>query len=191
MDRGGGSMKGKEEKTLRSRYTHFVLLILVLVLSMYLFSNIQSFSFWVQYRNTFTQFEELSHFYSDVKSMNFSIKNFIYSHDQKEYSLYKQHLKAARASLNTLMGAVNFELRFRYGLLNNMLKTYEESVAEAISINFDLDYQTLYDHLDRLAYLVDETYSQYALLATNEMNHIKERMLHRWQSQLILTYPSS
>jgi sensor histidine kinase YesM len=179
MDNPGGRMTKREDRTLRSRFARFVFIIFILIFSIALFSNIQSLNFWQQYRRTFTQFDELSRFYAEVKLMNFSMKNYIYSHNPTDLESFQNHYDGASASLDHLMEYEDDELQFRYGLLRNMIQTYKE--------NEELYSQSSYDSLDRLAMLIDETYPQYALLVTNEMNLEKEQMLESWKSQLLIT----
>ncbi|MBF9017294.1 MULTISPECIES: histidine kinase [unclassified Oceanispirochaeta] len=179
MDNPEGLMKKREDRSLRSRFTRFVLIIFILIFIIALYSNLQSFKFWQEYRRTFTQFDELSHFYAEVKLMNYSMKNYIYSHDPLDVEVFQNHYDAASISLDKLMDYEDEELQFRYGLLRNMIQTYKE--------NEELYSQSSYDSQDRLAMLIDETYPQYALLVTNEMNLEKERMLESWKSQLLIT----
>lgn len=172
-------MKNKEDRTLRSRFLQFVLILYFFIFSIALFSNLQSFSFWKQYKATFTQFDELSNFYAEVKLMNFRMKNFIYNQDPEDNEAYKMHLSEAMDSLKHLMKYGNDELHFRYGLLQNMVQTYRDNENDYSNIS--------YEKLDRIAYLIDETYPEYAQLVTNNMNLNKEKMLASWKNQLFIT----
>lgn len=182
---GRGEMK--KTRSLRFLFNRFVSVSLLLILGLSAISNLQTYSFWRQYKRTFTLFDDLSRFYEETDKMNFRMKSFIYTRDPVEFRASETHLSRAFSALERLKSYKDEELRFRFSLLMNMIATYREKREVLFLTGAEPDAQKAYDSLDRLAWLIEETYPQYARIVTREMNREKERMLALWQKQLYFT----
>ncbi len=180
-------MQLKPGGTIKARFIRFITLIFILLFSVVLFSNLQSYDTWRRYKKTFTLYDNLSRYYDQVEIMNVHLKNFIYTENREEWDASLEYYGKAGETIRELKALGRGDLSFRFGLLGNMLETYHEKMQLLLEQYPAYNAQKEYDSFDRLRFLIDETYPAYAKLITSEMNREKDLILKSWKTRMSLT----
>lgn len=175
----------KEKNSIRYRFTRFASLYFALLIVTILMSNGISYFTLGSYNRTLLRSDQLSTYYGHVELMNLGLTNYIFSKEDAEFSEYRKHLAFAHDAVDRIGRLGHPELVFRCTLLQNMLLTYEEEVEKMLK--GDESDQQYYDRFQRLAYLIADTYPEYAKRITAVMLSEKEQVLFYWRIQIVLS----
>ncbi len=176
-----------EPASLKSRITRFFIFLLVLLLGITGYSQYFSYQTLSRYEKTFTGYDQLLSFYENVELMNVGMTNYIYTNNDAELLNYKTFREAAIGNLENLGERANEELLFRFSLLHNMLKTYDEHVEAFIAEGNQRLNQKAYDSFVRLRELIQDTYPAYNRMLTSEMKSTSSLLVKNWHNQLVFT----
>ncbi|WP_312641203.1 histidine kinase [Hydrogenoanaerobacterium sp.] len=159
----------------------FVFVSAVVIVSNY--SNLKTLSAYADFSK---QYSILSSFYKNVKAADQLAQNCLYTGSIEDQAKYKVCKEEATRNIDDIINMVNDEkLRWRFGLLKNMVQTYDEVFTE-IRLKEDIafvDYNIKYDFLVDTAKNIDLTATQFYNLLTDEMNRQSEEMIQSWQAQ--------
>jgi len=170
--------------SLKTRFSRFVVFLIVSLLSIAGISHLSNYQSLERYNRTFKGFEQLLSFYENVEMMNAGITNYIYAGNTEELDQYSSYRDKAFSNLEHLKDVTNKELVFRFSLLTNMIKTYDEQVVKLIpGVSKNVN-QKDYDSFWRLKTLIIDTYPFYTKLLTDEMKLDNTRLLLVWKLQL-------
>lgn len=165
------------QKSIKSKFVRFVLVIFTLILGVIVVSNIQSSISYNTYKRTFNTFYDLEQFYTECELMNVYMKNYIYSTDSDEFALYKTHSDTSHIIINRLKSGYNNKYSFRFSLLENTVITYNELVDVIISSENNSHKQSEYDSADRINELIQNTSQEYTKLVTSQMKLDQDMLL--------------
>ncbi|GAA0181146.1 hypothetical protein SH2C18_37190 [Clostridium sediminicola] len=167
--------------SLRRRIILFVAMIILLFIIVIIICTNSHYSLFNHYNKTFSQYEELVRFYDNTNELHIAFKAYLQTGEEEYLESYDEFMALARADLEQLKPLNSF----RFGLLDNMLDTYDERVVVAIDEKDFVNKQTHYDYLERLKQLIMETQRDNYYILT-DININNEPLLKKnLQNQLI------
>lgn len=175
------------KNSLKSRFSRFVILLLISLLFISAISLISNYQSLNRYNKTFNGFEQLLTFYENVEQMNAEVTSYIFSGDVRYLDSYIFYHDVSMRNLNILSSLGYDELVFRVSLLMNMISTYDEKVNNIRLDENQASNQEAYDAFVRLKTLIIETYPIYTELLTDEMKRDRAHFLRAWKFQLSVT----
>lgn len=142
-------MKNSKTKTFdqQTKKTNFIMIIII-ILSVIFLNIINSISV-NQYSKTAASIKNLSHFYENVESASFHIKDFLYTENEESISNYEQCISSAYSELDKLMEASTGEVKWQFQMLTNMLENYESTTS------------ILIDHMESESSLFNKLYNDF------------------------------
>ncbi len=180
-------MKIKVFKSLKSRIYLFVTAILVLfVILVFLYMN-GHYTLFNHYDEGLSRYEELADFYDYAHKGHVAFQAALQMDDMSHLDDYNHYMSLARESLVGLREINDF----RFGLLENMIDTYDNRVNELLKETDYLIVQDHYDYLERLDLLINDTQSNsYTLLTSiniNRKDNITSGVNKQFRNILIVT----
>lgn len=143
--------------------------VIILVCTTYVFINNRTIE---KYDDTYTSYNELNHFYVNVKNMNDALQIFLYSPSRDNYNKYDAYKKDIFKNLDSIEKSMyNQDTVWRFRLLKNMVYDYHKQAESVITSNLKQDtkfndkYQSLLYSYD----LITKTASEYYGITTNDM----------------------
>jgi len=172
--------KHRRRGSLKTRMIYFVIFILLLFLILIFTYNRSHYNLVDNYDQSFGLHEELIDFYSNCYDFHVAFKGFLPRKEEAYYEVYQRYYNSAKENLMALEEVESF----RFGLLENMIITYNEKVEEAIVETNATKKQTLYDTQERLYTLIMDTQpDSYGLLTKYSIKN-KNRLVKEVENQL-------
>lgn len=154
-------------------YNIVLIVILILVCSIYVFINDWTIK---KFNASYTVYNELNQFYTNIKSTNDSFQVYVYSMTDANLMNYEEQITKTYKNLEAIDTSMQGKQdAWRFQLLRNMVDTYckhAEEVKEA-SIVQDSKLNAQYQKLLYEYSLLNKTSSDYYPLVTNDMQQQK------------------
>lgn len=173
--------------SLRRRIILFVAMIILLFITVIIICTNSHYTLFNHYNKTFSQYEELVRFYDNTNELHIAFKAYLQTGEEEYLESYDEFMALARADLEQLKPLNSF----RFGLLDNMLDTYNERVVVAIDEKDFVNKQMHYDYLERLKQLIMETQrDNYYILTDININNeplLKKNLQNQLMRVLVIT----
>lgn len=167
----------KKTKSFRSKIMSYNLMligVIAIVCTTYVVLNDRTIE---KYDGTYTSFNELNHFYTNVKNMNDAFQVYLYSPNDENYKTYYEYQKDIYKNLEHVEDSMkDQDTLWRFRLLKNMIDEYSTQAEVVIASNlqqepqFNKKYQELLYSYD----LINKTASEYYGITTDDMQLKKE-----------------
>ena len=171
----------KVRTSIRTQLYAFLALTAALCVSVVLLSVVSTQEVIQSTHTFFDCSSALSSFYATISEMDSAARDWVYSGSQEDYHAYVQADAAARGELDKIRATGDQALRWRIGLLENMLDYYRKPIRLFLS-GMGSSYQTYSELLYRCNLIRDTATDYYTYLADFMQRHAGA-IQARWQQK--------
>ena len=154
--------------------------ILLIVTGMYIIINHHTLQ---KYNATYTAYNQLNKFYTNVKLMNDSFQGYLYNPSDENYQLYKDAKKESYQNLENIQESLdNMDIEWRFTSLRNMLDAYvkQADIVKKENMQPNDTFNEAYETLTTYYALIDHTNADSYGYLTQDMQ-VQKSAVHKYQ----------
>lgn len=171
---------------IKYKLASYACILILFVFFIALISNKGTVNALNAYSEFSSQYSELGKFYKNIESAASDAQSYLYLRDDNNLKSFETKVLLANQNLDSLTGYTeNQKLMWRYQLLRNMVDSYYEGFHDLKDYKKSMN--EFYGYFSRIPENIQATYVGYATLLTDEMIVLREDMLMRLNSAIILT----
>lgn len=173
-------MKKKSFKRTIFSYNLLLISILLIVTGMYIIINHHTLQ---KYNATYTAYNQLNKFYTNVKLMNDSFQGYLYNPSDENYQLYKDAKKESYQNLENIQESLdNMDIEWRFTSLRNMLDAYvkQADIVKKENMQPNDTFNEAYETLTTYYALIDHTNADSYGYLTQDMQ-VQKSAVHKYQ----------
>nr|WP_233511392.1 histidine kinase [Absiella sp. AM09-45] len=136
-----------------------------------------------KYNATYTAYNQLNKFYTNVKLMNDSFQGYLYNPSDENYQLYKDAKKESYQNLENIQESLdNMDIEWRFTSLRNMLDAYvkQADIVKKENMQPNDTFNEAYETLTTYYALIDHTNADSYGYLTQDMQ-VQKSAVHKYQ----------